>query len=119
VFCASSSRAAREAWEGTAPEGACRVQRAVAGGGWGGARDALVYCATAGAVQSVLAVEPDRPVMVPALALTKPCVSIPWSHVHVRTVFAEYVVPDGAAIAAESTTAPPIMVVATVRSDAV
>jgi hypothetical protein len=37
----------------------------------------------------------------------------------VRTVFAEYVVPDGAAIAAESTTAPPIMVVATVRSGAV
>jgi hypothetical protein len=64
-------------------------------------------------------VEPERPVMVPSLALTKPCVSRAWSHVHVRTVFAEYVVPDGAAIAAESTTAADIMVVATVRSAAV
>ena len=38
-------------------------------------RDALVYCATAVPVQSVLAVAPERPVMTPALALTKPCVS--------------------------------------------
>ena len=109
VRCARGSRAAQEASEGHNPR----------------ARDALDHCATAVvAPQSAFipiegywpVVEPPTPVMAPALALMKPCVNRVASYVQVTTEPAVYVVADGVATTAESTTGKPMMVVSVAMS---